>query len=296
MLKKALLVGINDYTKFPLRGCINDIMDMREALTEFFSYKAEDIKILQNREATKQGIIDGLRWLAEGGAGPAVRVFHYAGHGDFELDIDGDEKDKTDEALAPYDYLTNGLLLDDELRKLYETFPPNSNLTLVMDSCFSGTVQRDLENDIVYRFLPAPQEKIDAVIEAQEEAEKNFLRQELRDVRNAPDDMFNQRLERALDKYKKQFLFGGDSDVRQGNVLLAACRSDQRAADASIENKYHGAFTFYLVKVLRKYRGQISHDALIKAIGDEMKRFKQVPQLECDAGKGQVNLFSAFNA
>lgn len=120
MLKKALLVGINAYREMPLRGCVNDVKDMQAVLRELYQFENENLRVLTDKEATRQGIIDGLNWLAEGGGEEAVRVFHYAGHGHYVPDEEGgDEPDGADEALVPYDCARSGFLIDDHLEKLY---------------------------------------------------------------------------------------------------------------------------------------------------------------------------------
>ncbi len=79
-LRKALLVGINAYPGAPLRGCINDVNQMRELLTTCYGFAEADLKFLLDGDATLEGIKAGLEWLAQGGADPdAVRVFHYLG-------------------------------------------------------------------------------------------------------------------------------------------------------------------------------------------------------------------------
>ena len=81
----ALLIGINDYTSpfiRDLRGCKTDVTLMSEVLIERFGFAPNDIKILLNREATRDGIINAFNdWLiAKPESGDDV-VFYYSGHG-----------------------------------------------------------------------------------------------------------------------------------------------------------------------------------------------------------------------
>jgi hypothetical protein len=165
-IRKALLVGINGYPDAPLRGCINDVRQMTGLLKQFYGFQDDGIKLLVDGDATAAGIRAGLAWLAEGGAdADAVRIFHYSGHGTYVADKNGDEPDGRDECLVPFDYKSAGFITDDALKTLYDRFPVSGNLTLVMDSCHSGTVNKAPVEDIVFRFLPvsdAEQEKIDA--------------------------------------------------------------------------------------------------------------------------------------
>jgi hypothetical protein len=300
MLKKALLVGINDYPSVPLRGCVNDVAEMKEVLTGILGVETDNLRVLLNREATKQGIIDSLMWLAEGGMEPAMRVFHFAGHGYSVPDSSGDEEDGFDEALAPYDHIQNGFLIDDELKSLYNRFPPNSNLTLIMDCCHSGTIQRDLERDVVFRGLTNTYEERVTIAAAKkkfEQDQREFVRQAVADLhgRNISENEFFSRVELAIKKFKKQ-RFGGNFEVREGNVLLSACASEERAADAKINGRYHGAFTYYLTRILKETRGEINHLALAEKVGEALNdhAFAQIPQLECDPGRQEAKLFSLF--
>jgi hypothetical protein len=69
-------------------------------------------------------------------------------------------------------------------------------------------------------------------------------------------------------------------------VLLAACRADQSAADATIgdTDMWSGAFTYYLTEALAAGGGQLAYGALIDQVTGAMlgtERFTQEPQIEC---------------
>jgi len=55
--KLALLVGINSYSKQPLNGCVNDIYLQRELLIHRFGFNPQDIYILEDKQATRDGIL-----------------------------------------------------------------------------------------------------------------------------------------------------------------------------------------------------------------------------------------------
>lgn len=303
MLKKALLVGINEYREAPLRGCVNDVKDMQSVLCDLYQFQNENLRVLTDKEATRQGIIEGLKWLAEGGGEEAVRVFHYAGHGHYVPDEEGgDEPDGADEALVPYDCAKNGFLIDDHLKQLYDAFPRNGNLTLIMDCCHSGTNQRgeEEEREIIYRFMPLTFEERKAISTARRkfnEDQRAFIMQELqglKSTRRGPDAEMEQRVDAAMKKFQKQRF--GNVSLRSGNVLLAACEDVQKAADAKFGKTYHGAFTHTLVRLLHESAGQISYFDLIEQAGEELNalKFTQIPQLECEDKKKDALAFSPF--
>lgn len=302
MLKKALLVGVNDYREAPLRGCVNDVTDMQAVLRELYQFQSENLRVLLDKEATRQGVIDGLNWLAEGGSEKAVRVFHYAGHGHYVADTSRDEPDGADEALVPYDCAKKGFLIDDHLKELYERFPKNGNLTIIMDCCHSGTNQRgeDEARDVTFRFMPLTFDERKAISAARRkfnEDQRAFIMHELQGLRSAmrgPDPEMEQRVDAAMKKFQKERF--GNVSLRSGNVLLAACQSDQKAADAKFGKTYHGAFTHTLVRLLRESAGQISYFDLIEQAGEELNdlKFTQIPQLECEDEKNGAAVFALF--
>lgn len=299
MRKKALLVGINAYASAPLYGCVNDIKAMKEVLTSLYGFSQDNIRLLTDKEATSKAIVDGLGWLAQDSEEKSVRVFHYAGHGHFVPDTSGDEPDGADEALVPYDQKKSSYLIDDKLKELYVRFSANSSLTLIMDCCHAGSNNRGPDKTINYRFIPptyAERKAISAAKKKFHEAQRAFVMQEVNafaKVRGR-DVEFERRIEAAMEKFRKMRF--GDVRTSESNVLLAACQSDQQAADAKIGRNFNGAFTYYLVKALRDANGRISYRKLIENTAKELDahRFVQVPQLECIDGRDRVMAFSAL--
>jgi len=299
MLKKAFLVGINAYASAPLYGCVNDVKAMKDVLKSLYGFSEDNIRLLTDKEATSKAIVEGLGWLAEENEEKSVRVFHYAGHGHFVPDASGDEPDGADEALVPYDQKKSSYLIDDELKKMYADFPATSNLTLVMDCCHAGSNNRGPNDEINYRFIPPTYVERKAIAAAKKkfhEAQRAFVMKEVNafaKVRGR-DVAFEQRIDAAMQKFQKMRF--GDVRTSESNVLLAACQSDQQAADAKIGRNFNGAFTCYLVKTLREANGRISYRKLIESVGKELDahRFVQVPQLECIEGRDRATVFSSF--
>ena len=96
--RKALLIGINYFhTRNELKGCINDVKNMRRFLKERYGYKDDDMVILTDDQhnprgiPTMQNIITAMQWLVRGAQQNDSLVFHYSGHGGSVPDLDGDE-------------------------------------------------------------------------------------------------------------------------------------------------------------------------------------------------------------
>lgn len=255
MARKALLVGVNDYrTINDLNGCINDVTNVRDLLLKYFDFTIPDIRVLVDRRATKAGIIDRLKWLLKGAKKGDNLVFHFSGHGTRLRDRDGDElKDHMDEAICPWDTdWDGGLILDDDLNKLFGNLPKGVNLEVILDCCHSGTCTREALSSpqMKIRFLPPP---ID--IECREEEDLKL----------------------------KRFCIRSEAPLT--HTLWAGCRDRQTSADALIGNSYNGAFSYYFCRHIRSAQGKIARSELLKRIRASLKYegYPQIPQLEMPA-------------
>jgi hypothetical protein len=144
--KKALLIGINYYrTPHELKGCINDVKNIKEFLLERgFRDEPESMVILTddnpNKLPLRANIITSCEWLVKDAQPGDSPFFHYSGHGEQVPDKDGDEVDGLDETILPLDFKKEGYIVDDDLHKLLvRPLQKGVRLTAVFDSCHSGT-------------------------------------------------------------------------------------------------------------------------------------------------------------
>ncbi|HKU34249.1 MAG TPA: caspase family protein [Paenarthrobacter sp.] len=263
MSKSALCVGINKFKFLPqsswLQGCVNDAEDLSALLAEQYGFAAEDITVLKDAKATKKAVMAELNKLVQAAtSGKADHlVFSFSSHGTQIPDTNGDEADRLDEAFACYDINNTGdawdpatVIADDELSDVFAGLPDGIRMDVVLDTCHSGTGLKSL--DLVPgrrpRFLPAPTPR--AVIAS-----------EFNDTRTLRDMVKSAKLSKP--------------------VLMAACRSDQTAADALIDGRYNGAFTYHFVKSL-KSDGTLGRAEILKLVSKGLKAggFDQVAQLE----------------
>ena len=64
-MNKALLIGINHY-KIPgadLRGCVNDVNNLKAALLKYFAFQEQNIKVFTDLKATKNAVMVKYRPL-----------------------------------------------------------------------------------------------------------------------------------------------------------------------------------------------------------------------------------------
>ncbi len=153
---RALIIGIDDYSDAKLKfakpgAAAHDIKAIHGLLTTKLGYASPQVRVLIDQAATRQAILGSIAdWLVAGSK-PGEQVYiYFAGHGYFHPDQNGDEKDKLDEAIVPYDAsvvpggatpVINGLITDDDLSAALAALE-GRHVTIVLDTSHSGRVTR----------------------------------------------------------------------------------------------------------------------------------------------------------
>jgi metacaspase-1 len=217
MKKFALIVGINHY-KLPgndLSGCINDANNVRNYLMNCAGFNPSNIKMVTDSNATKANILSGLRWLIAQGAEGVELFYYHSGHGTQVFDASGDESDQLDEVLVTHDFDWNNsatILLDDYLAEVFAGLPQGAFLSMICDTCHSGSMTKDLVRNIAM-----------------------------------PKDMAKKMEGRAVKRNK----FGMKNDGSQRHILLSGCRDDQTSSEAVIGGVRQGALTYNFIKTAK---------------------------------------------
>lgn len=144
----AVVIGVDDYEHLPkLTGAANDARDLARALEGL----GAEVELLLNSEATRAQVMAAFQRQARR-AGPGdLFVFTYAGHGLQEDEaIPGDEVDGKDETIvfSRFDWKAERAgerLRDNEIGALLQTIDPAARALIVVDSCHSGTMTRDVD-------------------------------------------------------------------------------------------------------------------------------------------------------
>ena len=249
MTKKALCVGINKYPQegMDLRGCVNDANDWANVLADHYDFARTDIEVVLDQDATHDVVLGKLKVLLAGASAGDVLVFTNSSHGTYLADTDNDEP-TYDEAMCPYDTQDNPIV-DDELRVLFADIPAGVRMTVISDSCHSGTVTRA---------MPTPDMRRPRFL-----SPSTLGRKEL-----TPKQLARGRAQHP------------QSDMRE--VLLSGCKPNQFSYDATIEGAPHGAFTFYALAAIRAASYQITYAELHKKAVAALRanEYPQQPQLE----------------
>lgn len=163
--RRALLVGVDAYENVrSLKGAVADARAMQDFLVARAGYRPEEVRLLLDGEATRDGILAAARdWLVAG-TGPGDEAFlFFSGHGFQQPDgADRDESDGMDETLVPVDAsvdgngVVHGMIVDDELAALLDELA-GRRVRVVVDACHSGTTFRAADTD--WRFVKTPRLK-----------------------------------------------------------------------------------------------------------------------------------------
>lgn len=237
--RTALCIGIDDYPTAPLAGCVNDARAWAGALERL---GFETPHLLLDHQATRVAIVRHLTALVEQSEAGDVIVFQFAGHGTQVPDLDGDERGGDtpgeDEALCPHDYASGELLIDDDIRAIFQRLPECVNLTCFFDCCHSGTITRFAFGrpgaaqpaGTRARFIPADRRLI---------------------------ENFANRRHATLSRGASA---GGLAAMR--DVVFSACLSSELA----LESHGHGDFTRHALQVLGQGTAGVSNAAFAERI------------------------------
>lgn len=276
--KRALCVGLNEFANLPranwLSGCVNDANDMAALLRSKYGFGPRDVTVLTDEKATKAAVmakLESLVKLAEQGKVTHL-VFTYSSHGTQVPDLNGDEPDRADEAFVAYDlkqagdhWDPNTVIVDDELAALFARVPKGVLIEAYLDTCHSGSGLKamDLLQGRRPKFLPPPTPVgLDDIADRSVTpfGEASVFRRK-RGVTTSPGT--------------------GRGTSSAQPILFAACKSNQSSSDATFNGRGNGAFTYFLLKELKK-KSSTPRAELLKAIRADLKtgRYDQIPQLE----------------
>jgi len=265
MAKRAICVGINKFAHYPqftLQGCVNDAKDMAALCKQWLGFKASEITLLTDAQATKAAIMKQLKAAvgdAKAGKLSGI-VFSWSSHGTQVTDTSGDEPDGMDEAFVPHDIAEKAgdwdpahVIVDDEFHDLFQQLPDSVPLEVFLDTCHSGSGLRGAEFS-----LHAPRVK--------------FI---------APPGGQGPVKQRAVPGFALQ---RATEAAAKNQILWSGCKANQTSADAYFNGRYNGAFTYHYAKVMNDSQNKLTRNEVMNRMRAAMKgKFSQVPQLETNA-------------
>lgn len=151
----ALLVSIGHYADDDIPDVYPYSQNARATIQGALEASFDVVRVLNDAQATRYGIIVGIRdFLGQAGQEDTV-YFYFIGHGGFVPDDNGDEAvinpgDRADEILCPYDTTLNPeaetigtFIRDDEVHALFSELSAKWAV-LHFESCHSGTAHRGI--------------------------------------------------------------------------------------------------------------------------------------------------------
>ncbi len=241
--RRALLIGINDYTasrlgKPPsattqqdrdwlnLNGAVNDVAMLQEMLTLLYGVDRRDIVTLTDQAATRAAILQGLENLATNASKDNVLLFYFAGHGSQVKNSLSDERDKMDESIVPADSRLGVRDIRDKVLREYfnRMVDRGARLTIILDNCHSGSGARGLPTG----------------------ARPRGIKPDYDDV---------------ADRAKPQ------RPERNGALVLSATEDFDKAWETrDAEGKFHGVFTWAWIRAMRDASsGEPAKDTFLRA-------------------------------
>lgn len=146
----ALVCGCNYNGGWTTYQSYNDAVKFYKLLIDKFNFSSECIKVLYNQQYTRNNILHEMKWLASQLINEnCIGVVYNASHGVQSRDYNGDEKDGYDENIQTYEH---SRVCDDEITDIFKNIHPKARLTFISDSCHSGTLLDNIENEINYNW------------------------------------------------------------------------------------------------------------------------------------------------
>jgi len=251
MLRKLFVgIGVNNFKKSgnDLNGCVNDI-DWMARIHEkngFFVVKLID------QEASTAKVSELIKKSVMEKGIQKVNI-HVSLHGSQVQSTDPYEPDRLDELICCWDYedYWNDPFIDNKLAGLLKNKLPEIELNVSMDCCHSRTNTRSISKGMSARYIPPPEE-------------------------------MQPELVMKINRFGVKQVDYGPISPTMNHVLFSACKANQTAADAYINGKYNGAFTWAMCTALERMNPKVTKRELFKELKMNVTgaRFSQIPGLE----------------
>jgi hypothetical protein len=238
-----------------LAGCVADARLWKRTL-ETLGYETE---LMTDLDATAEAIRSQVAQLVNTSQPGDQLVLQFAGHGTQFTDQSGDEvggdSGAYDECLCAVDcdLSEDGLVIDDELRMIFEGLPNGVSLTCFFDCCHSGTATRAALRQAASR--------------TNDDVRSRYL--------NPSSHMQRAYYNRLAELRRRQTR----APRPQREVLFSACTSKESA----YETNGQGDFTLHATRVIADGVTGLSnrdfYERVLTAIGDIRR---QNPELDCD--------------
>ncbi|MEM6316393.1 MAG: caspase family protein [Bacteroidota bacterium] len=267
----AVFIGINQYPQFPLAGCINDVLDLKEFFDDLVSAN-EDLKFFPHfylapdteeesldlkrlavaklkpnhyQAPTRENILHAFAHFDQAQAGD-ICLFYYSGHGSFQdapKEFWHMKSAKQVETLVAVDSRKSGGqdIIDKELGyQIYQlTQKKDIHFLAIMDCCHAGDNTRGEEGVRKREVAPNRNKTPLANYFGYETGGNAYYRHESPDKIDPP--------------------FGE-------HVQLAASQEHETAKELNLDGRQRGVFTHFLIKALRNGGMTMRYNDLVRQV------------------------------
>lgn len=235
MSKIALMIGINyTSTSNELKGCQNDIIKFTDILLYKYGYDKQNIVTLMDRTGytlpNKKNIEDELNNLITlSNQNKSTEIFlYFSGHGTSIRDRNGDEKDRRDECIVPLDFLTNGIIVDDDLYIFLSKLYKKSKIICIFDACNSASntdlpISYLIKNNRITREIYSNKQNLNKNIMIISGCADNNVSYDANEPDGIPCGLLSYSIRKTLEKKEytcsiKDLLFGVTSEINKFNL------------------------------------------------------------------------------
>jgi hypothetical protein len=309
MTKRALIVGINDYTaRWPsgnanLSWCVNDAQSMYHLMVDAFGFDPSEIYFYTDQQASRRNILRAMRIITLRGEPGDTAFFYYSGHGGRVPAANGHgDADLYYETICP---ASGDDISDWEVADIAGDLEPSHvNFTVMLDSCHSGGMhpadQIDKHRSIQYsedalaRLVQSAVATLVPVGLGLPAARiLDILGRNVRNVRRAPPTTNDGQID--LDPDPDKTLIS-----QSLSTLISGCNFDELSWEKSTLN--HGILTRAFIDLVDRCPYEITYHDLLgelrTRVGAYMTQYfpgtSQVPQLYGQANRMTENFLAGF--
>lgn len=310
MTKRALIVGINDYTaKWPsgnanLRWCVNDAQAMYHMMVDAFGFDPSQIYCYTDQKASRDNILKALKYITACGEPGDTAFFYYSGHGGrVPASAGHGDADLYYETIVP---ASGASISDWEIAEIANDLEPSYvNFTVMLDSCHSGGMHSADQID-KHRSIQYTQEALERLVQSAiatlvpvglglpAKILLDALGRNVKNVRKAPTTDDGQiDLDPDPDK----------TFIKQSkSTLIAGCDYDQLSWEKSALK--HGLLTQAMIDIVDTCPFEITYSDLLGELRTKVAAYMathfpgktQTPQLYGQESRMDENFLVGFNA
>jgi hypothetical protein len=298
MAKRALVVGINDYSNWnngvtvsgltlsaPNLSCdVADARDFGQLLKDAFIF--DDVTMLQDSQATAGAIVNSINSILASSQAGDVMCFYFSGHGARLPEDPNSASTRYYEAIVPYDA---NLVTSAQIASIAQSLLPDAiNFTLILDACNSGGMflSPDAKGAMWDKSAAAAfQAACCAIVPWICLLDPSALDNNVSNLNLLPSGLCSMTKDSSKDN---------PNDAKA--TLLSACDYDELAGAASGQG--HSTFTQAIIDTVNQSNFQISHPDLVAALRKQVTTYpgsNQTPQLRGRPVRLQENFLNGWN-